>query len=56
MQRVKCDSDLNEEKVFGAFRRCPASRAYSPLLEPPVKRVVRVAQVRWQSGKVMVLD
>ena len=29
MQRVKCDSDLNEEKVCGAFRRCPASRAIS---------------------------
>lgn len=38
-QRVKCNSDLNGEKVWGALRRCPASRGYTQRAEPPVLRV-----------------
>ncbi|MDY5072913.1 MAG: hypothetical protein SPE89_00965, partial [Fusicatenibacter saccharivorans] len=38
-QRVKCNSDLNGEKVWGALRRCPVSRGYTQRVEPPVLRV-----------------
>ena len=38
-QRVKCNSDLNEEKIWGALRRCPVSRGYTQRVEPPVLRV-----------------
>ncbi|MBQ2883279.1 MAG: hypothetical protein IJE43_05845, partial [Alphaproteobacteria bacterium] len=42
MQRVNCNSGLNSGKAFGAFRRCPVSRAYSPQAEPPVLRVAAI--------------
>ena len=38
-QRVKCNSDLNEEKVKGALRRCRVTRGYTQRLEPPFLRV-----------------
>ena len=41
-QRVKCNSDLNEEKVKSALRRCLAARAFSQRLEPPVLRVAAI--------------
>ena len=45
-QRVKCNSDLNGEKVWGALRRCPASRGYTQRAEPPVLRVAATPRLR----------
>ncbi|MGO4972657.1 hypothetical protein ACTQ56_11895, partial [[Clostridium] aminophilum] len=33
------NSDLSEEKVKGALRRCPVPRGYTQRLEPPFLRV-----------------
>ena len=37
-QRVKCNSDLNGEKVWGALRRCLVTRGDTQQAEPPVLR------------------
>ena len=55
-QRVKCNSDLNEEKVWGALRCCPVSRGYTQRAEPPLEGVAATIYVAVIAGKWEVKD